>query len=233
MNWPAGFAAGRTIPAATSTGQFTTAQTAAAYETTRKLLIAGYLNEPTLLGGAPTAFADLLASQQRAQFLSGLDKTGLSKAGAPLSTRAWITSFAPGSAALVGNAIKVRGTMSAASAPVSGHAALMVSVNYLFVYAIERPGNPSDWMRIVTHVHGQIEFAPWNEVGGQLMPWDLAAAGQAGPLCGTTDGYVHPDYPSVAAQPGAHPSPSGPAINPYSFTATLPPGTTCGNTTGT
>jgi len=226
-------AAGIVLPAAKPAGQFTAAQTAAAYQTTEKLLIAGYLDRPSLLGGTPAAFADLLASQQRAQFLSGLDKTGLSKAGAPLSTRSWITQFAPGSATLIGNAIKVRGTMSAASAHVSGGTALVVTVNYLFVYAIERPGNPADWMRIVSHVHGQIQFAPWNEVNGQLTPWDLAAAGQAGSFCGSTDGYIHPDYPSVAALPGAHPSPSGPAINPYSFTATLPRGINCGNTTGT
>lgn len=71
---------------------------AAAYATTQKLLIAASLNQPTLLGGKPDAFAGLLTAQQRTEFLQGLNTKGTSKAGVALSTRMWVSSFAPGSA---------------------------------------------------------------------------------------------------------------------------------------
>jgi hypothetical protein len=230
-DWADG-AAGIAVPAAKPVGDFTAAQVAAAYQTTRALLIAGDLNEQTLLGGRPTAFADLLAARQRAQFLGGLNRKGVGKNGFPLSTRIWVTSFAPASAELIGNVIKVRGTMSAGSVHLSGTTALAVTVNYLFVYAIERPGDPADWMRIVTHRRGRFDFAPWNDPGGPLTPWNETTAGQAGALCGSTDGYQHPDYPSERG-PGPHPSPSGAAIDPYSFTAAVPVGVLCGRSTGT
>lgn len=55
-------AAGIVLPAARPIGGFTTAQVESAHQTTRKLLIAADLDKTTLLGGAPTAFADLLTN---------------------------------------------------------------------------------------------------------------------------------------------------------------------------
>jgi hypothetical protein len=92
-HWADG-AAGITIPAAAPHGPFTASEVAAAYATTRRLLIAQDLDQTTLRGGAPTAFADVLTTQQRAQFTAGLDKIGLDKQGYELSTRTWVASFA-------------------------------------------------------------------------------------------------------------------------------------------
>ena len=114
-NWADG-AAGIVIPAAHPVGGYTAAQVADAYQTTGKLLIAAALDRQTLLGGAPTAFADLLTRQQRTQFLAGLNKTGVDKQGNKLSTRAMVTSFAPGTTQLIGSVIKVSGTMSVRAA---------------------------------------------------------------------------------------------------------------------
>jgi hypothetical protein len=228
-SWADG-AAGIVLPAAKPVGKFTAVQVEAAYQTTRKLLIAADLNKPTLLGGTPTAYADLLMSQQRAQFLGGLNKQGVNKDGSQLSTRAWVTSFAPGSTELIGSVIKVRGTMSAKSVRVTNTTALIITVNYVFAYAIEPPATPSDWMRLVTHRHGSYEFVPWPDLGDPLQPWDDTTTSQAGGLCGATDGYLHPDYPSERG-PGAHPSPTGPALNPYSFATYSPAG--CTRSTGT
>ena len=230
-NWADG-AAGIVAPAAKPVGTFTAAQVEAAYQTTRSLLIAGDLNEPTLLGGPPTAFADLLASKQRTQFLDGLNRMGVNRAGLPLSTRQWVTSFAPGSAKLIGSVIKVRGTMSAKSVYVSDTTALAITVNYLFVYAIERPGNATEWTRLVTHRDGNFDFAAWQDPGGRLTAWDLTSGNQAGAECGGTDGYVYPDYPS-GQRIGAQPSASGPALNPYSLATKLPANVSCGQSTGT
>jgi hypothetical protein len=224
-------AAGIVTPPARPVGRFTAAQVAAAYATTRKLLIAANLDRQTLLGGPPTAFAKLLTARQRAQFLGGLNKKGVHKGGYPVSTRKWVASFAPGSAELIGNVIKVHGAMSARSVTESGMVVLAIEVNYIFGYAIERPHDPTDWMRVLDHQYGSIDFAPWDDPGGALEPWDRTIIGNAGAQCGTTDGYIHPDYPSDRSVDARE---SGAAIHPYSTATSVPGGgAVCGRTTGT
>ena len=227
-SWAEG-AAGITIPAARAHGPYTTAQVRSAYETTRKLLIAGNLDWPTLRGGAPTAFEDLLIKQERTEFLAGLHKNALDKNGAVENTRAWVTAFAPGSTQFVTTDIKVSGTMSAGTATDSGTKVLRITVDYLFVYAVEPPGNPAGWMRIVQQREGSVDFTQWDDPGGPLEPWFDVTGSPAGGLCGERDGYIHPDYPQ-----GPPPSvqPSGTPENPYSF-ATRPATAGCRNTTGT
>jgi hypothetical protein len=97
----------------------------------------------------------------------------------------------------------------------SGTTALAINVKYLFAYAVEPPGNPTDWTRVVAHQYGSFDFAPWGDPGGLLTPWDDTGGDHAGALCGSTDGYLRPDYPSVGG-PAAGPTPSGPFMNPYS-----------------
>ena len=224
-------AAGIVAPPARPVGGFTAAQVAAAYATTRKLLIAANLDRRTLLGGPPTAFAKLLTARQRARFLGGLNKKRVRKGGYPVSTRKWVASFAPGSAVLIGNVIKVHGAMSARSVTESGMRVLAIEVNYVFGYAIERPHDPTDWMRLLDHQYGSIDFAPWDDPGGALEPWDRTIIGNAGAQCGTTDGYIHPDYPSDRSVDARE---SGAAIHPYSTATSVPGGgAVCGRTTGT
>jgi hypothetical protein len=224
-------AAGIVPPRARPVGGFTAAQVAAAYATARKLLIAANLDRQTLLGGPPAAFAKLLTARQRAEFLASLDKKGLDKDGSRLSTRLWVASFAPGSTELIGNVIKVHGTMSARPVRESGGVALAIVVNYIFAYAIEPPHDLANWMRLLDHQYGSFDFAPWDDPGGALEPWDRTIIGHAGIQCGTTDGYIHPDYPSERS---ANVSESGPVINPYSTATSIPGGgAACGRMTGT
>lgn len=227
-HWANG-AAGIVLPAAKPVGAFSSAQVATAYATTRKLLIAANLNQQTLLGGAPTAFADLLAPDQRTQFLDGLDKPGTTKNGQELSTRTWVTSFAPGSAQLIGSVIKVHGSMSAAVVHESGGVVLAVNIDYTFVYPVEPPGQPSDWMRVDARQFGSFDFAQWDDPGGPLEAWDQDVNGSAGGLCGIPDGYIRPDYPD-----NRQPAPSGPVINPYGPLPTASPGSpACGGSANT
>jgi hypothetical protein len=229
-NWANG-AAGIVIPAAKPVGIFTAAQVMTAYQTTRRLLVAANLDKQTLLGGAPTAFADLLTKRQRAEFLAGLDKRGVNSGGYPLSTRTMVASFFPGSAEFVGNVIKVHGVMTARTAKEAAGTVLAIQVNYIVGYAVEPPGDPGDWMRVLDHQYGSFEFARWDDPGGPLEPWDQTVIGNAGLQCGTTDGYMHPDYPSERIPA---PTESGPAINPYSLSTTTPGGgAVCGRTSGT
>jgi hypothetical protein len=222
---------GIVLPSAKPVGSFTSAQVEKAYQTTRELLIAANLNQQTLLGGAPNAYADLLVKQQRAEFLADLNKKGVNSGGYPLSTRKWVASFYPGSAEFIGSTIKVHGAMSAQTAHESGGTVLAVEVNYTFVYAVEPPGDPSDWMRVLDHQYGSFDFAQWDDPGGPLEPWDQTIIGNAGIQCGTTDGYIHPDYPSERT---ATPAESGPVINPYAQSTSIPGGgAVCGRTSGT
>jgi len=225
--WPDG-AAGIVIPAARAHGPYAAAQVRSAYQTTRQLLIAANLNWPTLRGGTPTAFADLLTKQQRQQFLAGLHTTALYKDGTEKNTRTWVTSFVPGTQ-FVTTVIKVHGTMSASLATDSGSHVLRISFNYLFVYAVEQRGDPGDWMRIVQQQYGTFDFTQWDDPGGPLEPWYSGGSQTSGEICGERDGYVHPDYPD-----GPPPSvqASGAPQNPYSLaTPSTPNG--CQAITGT
>ena len=227
-HWADG-SAGIVIRAAAPHGPFTASEVAAAYKTTRQLLIAQNLDHTTLLGGAPTAFADLLTAQQRTRFTAGLDKIGLAKQGYALSTRGWVASFAPGTTTLIGNVIKVNGTMSARAGVDQGYTVLDIDVNYRFVYAVEPPHAPADWMRVVGQETGHFEFNTFQDPGGALQPWLSTSLSEAGARCGTTDGYIHPDFPSG---PPLKVQPSGAPINPYSMNnPTNAVG--CENTTGT
>jgi hypothetical protein len=199
---------------------------------TRRLLVAGNLDWPTLRGGKPAAFADLLTGQQRATFLAGLRTKALNKDGTRKNTRTWVTSFAPGSTEFVTTVIKVHGTMSARAATESGTPVLRVSFDYFFVFAVEPPGDPTGWMRIVQQQYGTVDFAPWDKPGGPLEPWVYGTGvGTAGVQCSARDGYIHPDYSRGRSpdQPA-----SGAPKDPYATdTPSAGPAQSCQTVTGT
>jgi len=197
---------------------------------TRKLLIAQNLDPTTLMGGAPTAFSNLLPPPERTQFLGGLDKTGLAKDGSELSTRVWVASFAPGTTVLLGHVIKVHGSMNARAAVDKGRKVLDIDVIYRFVYAAEPPHAPADWMRIVGQINGYTEFIDWLDPGGALLPWVFYSPDIAGIRCGIGDGFIHPDYPGG---PPDKVQPSGAPVDPYATASPASHGVACQATTGT
>ncbi len=228
-------AAGIVLPGAEPVGGYTAAQVESAYGKTRQLLAAAYLDRKTLLGGRPTVFADLLTSQEATQFLDGLGNTGVNKQGQELSTRDWVMAFPPGAAQLIGSVIKVHGTMRARAATYGGQAVLDVDTDYIFVYPVEPPHQPTAWMRVVTQASWTVSFAYWEGSTTSFEPWvDETGGGVAGAKCGTTDGYEHPDYPN-SPKTGAQPAPSGTPIDPYAMGQEQSEGTasTCRATTGT
>lgn len=229
-HWADG-AAGITVPIPNPIGPFTATQVADAYGTTRKLLIAQTLDPTTLRGGAPTAYEKLLNPVERKWFISGLSKNGLEKNGATTNTRGLLTSFAPGTTALIGSVIKVHGTMRAQLGTDHGKQVLYVDVNYRMVYPVEPPRDPAGWMRIVTMDYGHVEFGDWDNpaYGAPLEPVTDFMISPSGGKCGMADGYVHPDFPSG---PPDTIQPSGAPVDPYSMR--VPDiTTTCGTTTGT
>jgi hypothetical protein len=224
-------ASGIVIPAAHGVGSYSAAQVRAAYVTVRKILIAGYLNQAVLAGGNPTSFARLLAPSERPWFTKNLDRKGLDSRGYARSTRVWVTSFAPGTTELVGNAIKVHGRMTAGLQR-SGHRALAVHADYLFVYPVQQQGRlPSTRMRIVARAYLTVLFAPWGGLGGPLQAWlSTDLGGPAGILCGINDGFVHPAFPGGPQSPV---QPSGNEINPYDQSTPPPTQGGCHATSGT
>lgn len=223
-------AAGIVIPPAHAVGNYSAAEVAAAYRTTRRMLIAANLDPRTLRGGSPDRFASLLIPQQRTQFVDSLDVIGRTRAGAEKSSRVLVTSFPPGSTQLVGSVIKVHGAMHATTGMDGAWHVLRISADYLFVYAVERPGRPLTLTRIVVRYIVDDDFAAYDDPGGSLEPWwRLMDRLDAGALCGVNDGYVHPQFPD--AGPGKV-KPTGTPVNPYDQKA---PTTTnrCQRTTGT
>jgi hypothetical protein len=222
--------AGIMMPPAQPVGGYSAAQVAAAYQTTKQMLIAAYLDRPTLAGGAPDAFASLLIPQQRTQFTAGLDKTGLNPSGIQVSTRAWVISFAPGTQ-LAGDVIKVHGTMQAETGSNGSYPVLQVHADYLFVYPVQRPGQPSTLMRIVERTVINVDFGAYSGPGSALQPWwQIVGGGPAGARCDVDDGFVHPQFPQG---PAGKVQPKGTPINPYDQ-STPPPGNgVCHATTGT
>jgi hypothetical protein len=100
----------------------------------------------------------------------------------------------------------------------------------LFVYPIEPPHQPDDWMRIVVEDRWVVGFADWQGAATTFAPWLESTGGNvAGAKCGTSDGYDHPDYPTAPVNPSD--SPTGKPINPYVAGQTLTG--KCENTTGT
>jgi hypothetical protein len=232
-NWPDG-AAGIVLPTAEPIDGYTAAQVAYAYQTTKKLLVAGFLDKQTLLGGPPTAFANLLTPEQRTWFVQNLKKTGVDKAGAPLSSLGMIVSFPPGDAELIGSVIKVHGTMSAKTSVSQGQKELDVHLDYLFTYPIEPPGQPTEWMRIVAEAVWTVEFGNWQGASSTFTPSvQVDGGGFAGAQCDTKDGYTHPDYPSQRTAPNPSSSPTGTPVNPYALSGPGGGPTGCQATTGT
>jgi hypothetical protein len=213
-------ASGISLPAPIPQGPFTAAQIRSAYTTTRDLLIAQDLNWPTLRGGFPSAFEQALPSWDRNQFVAGLNKKGNS------SSRSFVTTFAPGTTQFVTQVVKVHGSMNEEMATDSGTAVLRIQFDYLFTYAVEPPGKPDDWMRVVQQRYGSVDFGP----STAFAIYDFNLDGSvAGVECGTTDGFIYPQFPQDSSSSA---QPSGSPVNPYSL-ATPGAGGGCQPTTGT
>lgn len=189
-------------------GRFSAEDVAYAYRITKKILASAYLHKPTLMGGKPTAFARALDPEQRKIFLKGLDHKNQKK-----NTRGWVASFAPGEAELVGDVIKVDGSMSARQGKdQNGDPELWVNFEYRFVYAVRKPGTDKI-TRVMAYDKGQMEF--WRDAPGQrLRHWvgDSTDSWVAGVECRWDDGFLYPSYPGEA---DAGESGKGPVQDPY------------------
>jgi hypothetical protein len=103
--------------------------------------------------------------------VTGLTKTGVDKKGNELGTRDLVMSFAPGGTQLLGNVIKVHGTMRAKTATEDGNKVLDVDIDYIFVCPIQPPHQPTEWMRIVAQNSWTVMFGNWQGAATPFKPW--------------------------------------------------------------
>ncbi|MDP9869770.1 MULTISPECIES: hypothetical protein [Streptosporangium] len=182
---------GIVVPEARPVKNFSAKDVRSAFLTSRRMLGAAHLDRRTLLGGKPEAFAELLDAEQRKFFLRDLDHKDQKK-----NTRSWVTSFAPGSAELVGEAVKVQGKMAAESAvDEDGGPQLRVNYEARFVYALRPAAKSGPIVRVMVYVKARHEF--WrDEPGARLRNWDGESVEfwSAGTECESPDGFLRPDY---------------------------------------
>ncbi|WP_146103734.1 hypothetical protein [Nonomuraea solani] len=204
-SWAEG-AAGFDLPEAKAIGGLSKQDVAKGLKRTHKLLAAAFLDRKTILGGRPTAYMDLLHPEARSRFRKSLDRKD--------SLRGMLTSFAPKTAELVGDVIKVNGRAKLSSYKKDGITGAKVEINYLVAYAIQRPGQPATMTRLVTHNRGTMLM--YRE-GGELVTWVRELGGTATPArCDVDDGYIHPFYDDSAP---SKVRPEGPPQDPYDLDA--------------
>jgi len=205
-------AKGLVMPKPGALGGLSRKEVSAALRHTRKLLIASNLDRKVLLGGRPNALIRLLDPEQRAPFVKGLKRPDKSKKG--YESRRWVTSLVPKSAELVSETFKVSGKTRLTTFKENGFSGVRIKVNYLFVYAIQRPGRPETLTRLVAHNLGTLDV--WRE-SGRLRLWivDWNGGGTAPARCDVDDVFVHPFYPD--SPPDLTLKPGVKAVDAYSL----------------
>ncbi|MEV8630511.1 hypothetical protein AB0395_02540 [Streptosporangium sp. NPDC051023] len=184
-------AKGLVTPEAKATGGLSRGDVAAALKRTRDMLVASHLDHRTLMGGRPTALARLLIPEQREWFLRNLDNRKPKKGD--FNTRHWVTSLAPKTAELTTDVIKVNGRTKYAAFRENGRTGARITVKYLFVYAIRRPGHPEHTERVIVRSLGEVLAYREN---GELVLWPVRwnAGSVTGVRCDIDDGFAHPVY---------------------------------------
>ncbi|WP_242901243.1 SCO2583/SCO2584 N-terminal domain-containing protein [Actinomadura terrae] len=174
----------------------------------RRLLVAANLDPAVVFERRPEAFARLLEPGQRREFERALDRRG------PKNSRAWLTSFAAGTAEPVTKVVKVHGTVAVEKARDQGADGAKVRTDHLFVYAVRRPGSPSTTTRVI--VRRAMEVFVHRE-RGRARVWINRTDSSTAPMaCDLGDAFVHPTYPGT---PGS--APPGKPVDPYDLSAPI------------
>jgi hypothetical protein len=200
----AGFANGvhgLEMPDAKARGGLSKKQVKTALDRTRRMLAAAYLDPGTILGRQPNELAELLEPDQREWFLERLDS------GEADDTRRWVFSLSAGTADLTSDVVKVDGETEVAEAP-DGNG-IVITTDYLFVYAVNRPGDRKSMTRLVAHHRARIHADEKN--GKVLLSVELFTRSVAGHGCGFDDAFVHPSYRDQSPRI----QPTGVPIDPY------------------
>ncbi len=212
-------AAGIEPPPAKALGGLSKKEVKTALKRARDLLVAANLDLGTVRGGRPSAFIKLLERDQRKWFVDNLGR------GRDSDTRTWVFSLKPGTAELTSDVIKVDGETRISKLSGGG---VRITMDYLFVYAVNRPGKRDTMIRLVAHKKGVISTYRRNGKIS-LRVDDFTSKHVFGASCDFHDGWVHPAYRD---QPSKI-QPSGAPIDAYDRTQENTGKGDCRLTTGT
>lgn len=201
-------AAGFVMPKAKAIGGVSKKDVAKAMDRTRDLMAAAYLDHKTLAGGKPSAFMKLLDREQRVWYRKNLDRKKPDKDD--FDSRGWVISFAPKTAQLSTDVIKVSGRTTLTKARKYGRRGALLKLNHLVVYAVHRPGQPATTVRLVAHPTGSVFV--YREAGELVLWLENWGASSTPARCDVDDAFIHPSYADSAPDTvGA----SGPPSDPY------------------
>ncbi|MEY9847655.1 hypothetical protein [Streptacidiphilus sp. MAP5-3] len=232
--WPAG-AAAITVPAAHAVGVYD-ASTVASYLARAKEFLVDSNLAPDVVGGGYPSAALALVDPLETQLVGPL-RSDLAHPSAKNDPTDMFTRFNPDQARLIGSVIKVEGELSYTSDEQGG---LDIHADVTFVYPLQPGPHPAPWLTASPSPSGAavqasltdspddwdvarsiirriIDFdvpdaAHWQHTPGKL--WITNYTPDIGnSACGVSNGYINPEFPSVANTDTE--APSGPAEDPY------------------
>jgi len=207
LNWSDN-KAGFSIPAASALNGVSESDIAAGYQELEQLMVAGNLNTTVLAGGSVYDFTKLL--DPKSNVGSGL-QSWIAHPSAKEDPVELVTRFEQANTRLLGQTVKVRGSMTA-KADSQSHSVLLTA-DYIFVYAVGPASGASDEdTRVVMHRTVQIQVvAPgyYQSTAGKV--WIAQYSYSVGNSdCYDYNGFVDPAF----GGDGGAPNDAG-TVDPY------------------
>jgi hypothetical protein len=235
-------ASGIVLPAPHPVGAFSRAQVGADLTLVRSYLADAFLDPAALAGGYPQSAVDALDSKQASWLRQALAHPSFDND--PMD---WVSRFDPRSAILASPTVKVQGTVSISA---DGHNGLLVSTDFVFVYALRQgphtgptpsaipsaagTAGAASWVQAVsgatpiqrTIARRSLGFDFYDPARYQVEPGKVfirtAASSTGNDMCGVSDGYLNPYFEDSPDGASGAPTPSGPAVDPYAHASPLP-----------
>ncbi|WP_017599898.1 hypothetical protein [Nocardiopsis lucentensis] len=223
-----GYAEGFDVPGEIdAVGPYPQARVREAYELTRELMEAVYLNQDAVFDEDNSEFTALLTPQSLDWYLENHGHED-----PEIDTRYIPFNLTPGTAEPIGDVVKVDGRMWAeeASDP-NGLDYLAVRTEYTIVHPVARPGDPAS-VRLVTSHLGEVSFYDMGDGTWELWPYWTRSVGPAHCLDQHTWTPAYPDELPRGDRPEGRPE------DPYDLDnaredAADPDGGECGAIKGT
>lgn len=189
--------AGFVVPKAAALNGVSRADVVEGYQELEKVMEAGNLDATILDGGSVRDFTNLL--DPSSNMTKDLDSY-IAHPSYQDDPTLLVSRFNPATARLLGHTVKVSGSMSAAAGP--HHYTVLLTADYIFVYAVGPASGASDEdTRVTVHRSVQIEVvnpAHYESVSGKAWIYNYAAS-TGNIVCYKYDGYIEPGFEGGAA----------------------------------
>ncbi|MQY12305.1 hypothetical protein SRB5_24380 [Streptomyces sp. RB5] len=203
-------AAGIVLPKARPVGRMSVQQVDFALRRTRDLLVAASLDPSVLEGGRPDAALALI--DPKATDIVGKMKRSLRSPSEKDDPADYFPRFDPAKFRLVGDVVKVRGTMSFRE---GDHESVLVRADYTFVYPVHKAPAGTEVSRVI--VRRVLETVVADPARVKVTPGTLWIRNWSGERanggCGFTGGWLVPGFPGEEPAGDAEKSPE--RVDPY------------------